>query len=467
MEEIEMLSLENGGKMAYNTTLKERSSYGLYFIGQNIVYVLVAQYLMLYFTDYRFMTPAAVGVILLLARIWDAVNDPLFGIIMDRLNLKGGKFKPWIRIATIGTPLTIIAIFAMPEGLSIGAQIAYACVTYLLYDSLYTICDVPIFALATSMTSNIKERTLIIGIGRMAAAFSMLVLSMVIMPVIMAAGWFTAAILFAIASFVLMLPLNIFAKERFRADVGEAGASFKDILTYLRGNKYLLIFYVAMIVCSLTNTVMSMNGYIGKYMLGGPQMIPLVMITMTLPMIIDSFLIPIINKKVDKIYILITGLVMNLVFSAAAYFAGYGSVPLFLIFNALRNFGFGAFFAMSGMFAADCVEYGNYKTGKRAEGITFSIQTFAAKLTSAFSAGIIGVMMTAIGYNGAMAQQAAPTMDSLWKMYTLLPIIGLAIATPVIAFLYKLRDKDVQVMALYNQKQLTKEEAESQLSRSY
>ncbi|MDR1204771.1 MAG: glycoside-pentoside-hexuronide (GPH):cation symporter [Peptococcaceae bacterium] len=454
-------------RQSYQTSLMERGSYGLYFIGQNIVYVLVAQYLMLYYTDYRFMTPAAVGVILLLARVWDAVNDPLFGIIVDKMNLKGGKFKPWIRIATVGVPISIIITFGMPEGLAGGAQIAYACVTYLLYDMLYTITDVPIFALATVMTNNIKERTLIMGIGRMASAFSMLALSMAVMPAIMAVGWFTAAILFAIAGFILMFPLNIFARERFRAGGGEGGASLKDIFTYLSGNKYLLIFYVAMIVCSLTNTVMSMNGYIGKYMLGGPQMIPAVMVTMTLPMIIDSFLIPILNKKADKFYILLTGLSMNLIFSATAYFVGYGSVPLFLVFNVLRNLGFGAFFAMSGMFAADCVEYGNYKTGKRAEGITFSIQTFSAKLTSAFSAGIIGVLMTVIGYDGAASRQAAPAMDGLWKMFTLMPIIGLAIAIPVIGILYKLRDKDVQIMALYNQRQITRDEAEAQLSRKY
>ncbi|MDR1177380.1 MAG: glycoside-pentoside-hexuronide (GPH):cation symporter [Spirochaetaceae bacterium] len=452
-------------KLTAHTSLAERGSYGLYFVGQNIVYVLVAQYLMLYYTDYRYMTPAAVGLILLLARIWDAVNDPLFGIVVDKMNLKGGKFKPWIRIATVGVPVSIIAAFGMPEGLSGGAQVVYACVTYLLYDTLYTLTDVPIFALATAMTNNIKERTVIMGIGRMAAALSMLLLSMVVMPVIIAAGWSAAAVLFAVAAFILMIPLNFLAKERFRA--GGGGASLKDIVTYLRGNKYLLIFYTAMIVCSLTNTVMSMNGYIGKYMLGGPQMIPFVMVTMTLPMIIASFLIPIINKKVDKFNILMAGLILNMASSAAAYFAGYGSLPLFLTLNALRNFGFGAFFATSGMFTADCVEYGNYKTGKRAEGITFSIQTFSAKLTSAFSAGILGILMTIIGYNGAEARQAASTMAGLWKMFTLMPLIGLAIAIPVIGFLYKLRDKDVQVMALYNQRQLTEAEAEAQLSRKY
>jgi sugar (glycoside-pentoside-hexuronide) transporter len=413
------------------------------------------------------MTPAAVGIILLAARIWDAVNDPLFGIIVDRMHFKSGKFKPWFRISTIGIPLTIIAMFGMPKSLSGGAQIAYACVTYLLFDTLYTISDVPIFALATAMTNNIKERTLIIGIGRMAAAFSMLMLSILVMPVIMAAGWFTAAILFAIAALILMIPINIFTRERFRADVGEAEVSLKDIFTYLRGNKYLFLFYMAMIIYSLTNTAMSMNIYIGKYMLGGPRMVPAIMITMTLPMIIDSFLIPIINKKIDKFYILIVGLVTNLTFSLAGYFAGYSSVPLFLVFNALRNFGFGAFFAMSGMFAADCVEYGNFKTGNRAEGVTFSIQTFSAKLTSAFSAGIIGVMMTTIGYNGALAEQSPATMRGLWNMYLLMPLIGLVLAIVIIGFFYKLRDKDVQLMALYNQRQIAKEDVEAQLSRKY
>jgi sugar (glycoside-pentoside-hexuronide) transporter len=454
-----------GKDISRHTTGKERVSYGLYFAGQNIFYFLIMQFLMLFYTDYRFIPPAIVGVIFLLARVWDAVNDPMFGIIVDKSHLKRGKFKPWIAIATYLIPIATILIFAMPDSMGMTGKIAYASVTYIVFGMLYTVCDVPIFALATAMTNNIQERTTIISIGRFAAMVAMLVLSIIIMPIVAATGWMWAAVILSIIGFAVMLPINIFAKERF-VDKDAPAVTLKDIFKYLVGNKYLLIFYLSMVVGAPTNTVMTLNNYVAKYMLGGENMIAINMLAMTLPVIILSVVLPAITRKVDKFHIYVAGTLANIVFAVIGYFVGYGNLALYLVLAALRGIGFGVNMVMSFMFAADCVEYGDFKTGTRAEGITFSIQTFATKITGAVSGAVSGILMSAIGYNGALAAQSASTVDGLWKSYMLFPIIGFVLSLPVLWF-YKLRDKDVQVMALCNQKQITREEAESKLSHKY
>jgi sugar (glycoside-pentoside-hexuronide) transporter len=404
----------------FHASAIEKISYGAYFAGQNIFYLFISQFLMLFYTDYRFIAPAAVGIIFLVARVWDAVNDPMFGVIVDKAHLKGGKFKPWIAISTFLIPVASVVIFAMPENLDMGGKIAYAAATYILWGMLYTVCDVPIFALATAMTNNIRERTVLIAIGRVAAIAAMVVISVAIMPVVLARGWLTAMIIFSIAAFIIMLPVSIFAKERF-VDQNAPAVTLKDIFGCLLNNKYLLIFYLGNIVFNLTNTAMSTGNYVAKYFLGGEHMISPLMLTYIGPMLLVGIVLPGINKKADKFHLYMAGIFIYIVFSIAGYFAGYRSIPLYFVLAALRGVGLGFTMTMVFMFAADCVEYGQFKSGRRAEGITFSIQTFATKMTSALSGALGGIALSMIGYNGAAETLSEATQKGLWNVAMLFP----------------------------------------------
>jgi sugar (glycoside-pentoside-hexuronide) transporter len=448
------------------TGVLERSSYALYFVGQNIFYMFIINFLMLFYTDYRFMAPAAVGVIFLVARVWDAVNDPLFGIIVDKSRLKWGKFKPWLAISTVLIPIACILIFAMPEGLSAAGKIAYASATYILFGMLYTVCDVPIFALVTAMTDNIQERTLLISLGRLTASIAMILISVLIMPLVAKAGWLGAALIFSAAGFLFMFPVNIFTRERFLNKEAKA-PSLKDIVLYLSHNKYLLIFYTGNIIMSLTNTTLTTGNYIAKWLLGGEHMIAILMLAALLPMLVVAAFVPVITKHIDKLHFFLAGIVIMFVFSVSSYFSGYSSPSLCIFFAALRGVGFGIVNVMAFMFAADGVEYGHYKTGRRAEGITFSIQTFSTKMTAALSGAFAMICLQAIGYKGELAQQSQSTLNGIWWTSMLLPLIGFTLGFAVLFFLYKLRDKDVQIMAKINQGELQREEGEKLLSLSY
>lgn len=110
-----------------------------------------------YFTDVG-ITPAAVAVVALITKIWDAVNDPIFGALMDKIRFKKGKFIPWLRISMIVTPLSTILVFAIPAGIPMWGKILWATVAYMLWDTAYTICDVPIYGLVTTITGDQAER---------------------------------------------------------------------------------------------------------------------------------------------------------------------------------------------------------------------------------------------------------------------------------------------------------------------
>lgn len=117
------------------TTAKQRGTYYSYFLGQNMLYFIVSSFAMLYFTDYVGVSSAAIGVIFLVARIWDAANDPMFGIIVDKVNNKQGKYKFWINIASIALPIITFLVFCVPD-LSTTGKLVYISVTYILWGRL-------------------------------------------------------------------------------------------------------------------------------------------------------------------------------------------------------------------------------------------------------------------------------------------------------------------------------------------
>lgn len=125
------------------------------------------------FTDIG-ITAALVAIVALITKVWDAINDPIFGMIMDKVNFKKGKFLPWLQISVIAIPVATILLFTIPTGIPMMAKIIWATLAYMLWDTAYTLCDVPIFGIVTTMTTDQKERISLNSIGRMFVIFQVL-----------------------------------------------------------------------------------------------------------------------------------------------------------------------------------------------------------------------------------------------------------------------------------------------------
>ena len=151
---------------AYQTGRRERIAYFLFFLGQNILWGY-AGFVETFLTDLG-ITAATAAAILLVPKLWDAVNDVLFGYLVDRYKFKNGqKFIPWIRIGTAAVGITTVAMFAIPETMAQPQKIALFLVAYVLFDISYTIQDAPAFALTTVMTSDVEERSAVIAGGKL------------------------------------------------------------------------------------------------------------------------------------------------------------------------------------------------------------------------------------------------------------------------------------------------------------
>ena len=187
-------------------------------------------------------------------------------------------------------------------------------------------------------------------------------------------------------------------------------------------------------------------------------------------MLAITILLPRMIMKWDKVLILEIGLGFSIVMSIICYFVGYDNGILSMIMLAFKGVGGAFYLVITYMCIADTVEYGNYKTGVRASGITFSMQAFVSKLKNAMINSIALGALALYGYNSDLpdeARQAPEVVKGIWQLFNLLPALGYLVAVLMLVLLYTLKDKDVQIMASFNNNQLSRKEAEEALSRKY
>ena len=455
-------------KNGFVTSPAERRNYSLYFLGQGICYALVYMFLQTYALDVGIQAITFAGVALII-KVWDAVNDPIFGVLLEKVHLKGGKYMPWIKISIVAIPLTSVLVFAIPNSLPMGAKIAWCVIAYMLWDAAYTIGDVPIYALSTAMANNPKERTALISYGRFFRVFSMLAAA-VLIPIIRTplGGWTKTAVVLCIFGMVVMIPVVFKTKERYVVrDNTTKDPTFKEMGTYLVKNKYMLIFYIALIVYFTTQISSTLGLILARINFGSESVSSLISLFSMGPWVVCALLVPVLTKKIDKFILFYVSLVLGIFMNLVIYIAGYGNVGLFLILILIKGFCTGFGMTLAYTFIGDCCEYSTYKTGIDAKGVGFAAHTFFTKFMTATQTALSSLLLGLMGYiETEGATQVTGFSDKLWILYTLVPMIG-GVISIAIFWQYKLRDKDVAIITNCNRGLITREEAEATLSRKY
>lgn len=455
-------------KKGFMTSKKERFAYCLFFLGQNILWGY-AGYVETFLTDVGIAAGTA-AMILLVPKLWDAVNDMIFGYLIDRTVFKNGqKFIPWVKIGVSAIGLTTIALFAIPESASQVVKVVWFLIAYILFDISYTILDAPAYAVTTVMTSSVQERTSIIAGGKLWAMVGGVVATVLVPILRPILGWFVGCVVFVAVSVIMMIPMMFSVKERHsETATAEENPSYKEIIHYLKNNKYLLVTLIAMLLLGIASLEQKMAIYMGRICLGQENTATLVAAGAAVSVIFVSAIVPSLSKKWDKFYVLCAGLAFTVVMNIVAYFVGYDSLVMAIVMTMLKCAGLGFWSVVIYMLIADTVEYGTYKTGTRAAGISFSLQTFVAKLKNGLIGTVVLFSLAQVGFvEGENAVQPAGVADGVWALFCLLPAVGFAIALAILLLFYKLRSDEVQVMSLYNNGEISKEEAEGKLADKY
>ncbi len=468
----------------WQTNPGERKSYYSYFLGQNMIYSMLAAYLTTYLV-FKGIDPLKSGAVVMAVKVWDAINDALFGVIFDKIKFKSGqKFIPWLKIACALTPAATIAVFVIPGSASETVKLIWFALAYIIWDTAYTICDVPAFGIITSMTSNIEERNTILSLkgitGGIGSALTTVLVSLFISQSINIGYGFTTIIIAVVAA-ATMFPVCFKCKERNKS-IDEEQFTVRRMLKYVISNKYLLIYYVGYIFYSGAQTYTALH-LLTSYYIFGNELISLITGTVAaVPQLVMALFVPKIIRKMDKTKLFMLSVVASIILSVLVVPTQH-SLVLFIVTFMLRSIPLGIIGVLAFTFTPDCAEYGQYTTGVEAKGITFAIQTFAVKLAAAISSSLglflLGVFHFKTQFEGAeintfadlqaidaISQQSTEAINGLWFTYNVVPIIGLVIALIIWSF-YKLNDKDVQVMADHNVGKISREEAESLLSRKY
>ena len=346
------------------TTLGERTSYGLYFTGQNIFYMLVTTYLVTYLM-FLGIDLSKTATIMLIVKVWDALNDALFGAVFDKVHFKSGrKCLPWLRISAAFIPVTTILLFIIPQGAPEAVKLAWFAIAYLLWDTAYTFCDVPIFTMVTTMTDRLDERNSLMARGRIFSGGGMAVagiLCTVLISEKVGLGFGAVSVLLSVLGCLLMLPICVNGKERnYHVEHEEETFTLREMLRYLIHNKYLLLYYGGSVISGSLATAGTLGMFASYYFFGSAVFNLFLTALSALPAVLLAFFTPAILRRVDKFKFFIACNVFSAVFGIVIYFIGYQNVPLFVLLSVIRAIPAGAIGVVGFMFTPDCAEYGQY-----------------------------------------------------------------------------------------------------------
>ncbi|MGP4069243.1 MFS transporter [Halobacillus sp. B29] len=417
---------------------KEIASYFGYGFAQCISFGLLGSYVLFFYTDILGISAAAASLIFLIARTWDAINDPLMASIMDTLHSKHGKFRPYLKYMPFLIVLSTIACFIPLDGLSMTTKVIYAGATYIIWGMVYTASDVPFWSLSSVMSQDAQQRTKLITFANMGVFTGIALSPTIFIPLTewlgggdMGQGYLLATIvLMAIA---LPIMLNGFRNTKERVKPPKAKVKFSDGVRAIRANKPMFAVLVVFFCNVFMNITQALNIYFFTYNLGNASLMTIFGI-ISFASCIGFFIIPKLAHKYKKKHMLMVIVAADVLIRIVWFSLGYSSVVVSFIFIGITMLLYTTTGPLISGMLAETIEYTELKTGKRNEAVIFSGQTFTGKLSVAVSGGATGLILTAINYQSNQAQSEF-TLDMLFFVIALLPALG-SIVRFIIMYFY-------------------------------
>lgn len=396
-------------------------SYSVAGLGQNIICQLVTAFFMVFMTDVVGASSIGLAIMFLAARLFDAFNDPVMGTLVDRTRSKWGKMRPYLLYSPIPIAVLTVLLFTVFPNWSANAKFAYSTIIYLLWGIAYTSIDVPYWGLASSMTSDTDKRNTLLTVARLFCTIGSGLISIAI-PVFTDANPDTQSLpiteeslkwiypVIAIVCVVISIPTFWIgfknSKERFYED--KEKASLKDNLKLLAKNKPVLLMILMGILGGLRTIYMTTAVYIAKYNFLDQNLASVIFLLVVPGGLAATLLTPILSKKLGKRDILIWSHIIGGVLLVVLYFIGLPSSGqsnvakiFFYIIIILAGIPSGFSNILTYSMIADSIDYLEDKTGKRAEGICFSMQTLISKIGMALTAFVTLLVLGLAGYDNA------------------------------------------------------------------
>lgn len=404
----------------------------------------MSAFLLFYYTDYAGVSSLAVGTIMMVSRIFDGVSDIIMGVIVDRTKSRFGKARPWLLRMCVPFALSGILLFSVPASWAAAPKLVYVFITYNLVSTvIYTAINVPYSALNALMTQDPYERSVLSIFRNLLATAGTLIINTFTLPLVEffgnnAAAWTKTFCVFGVLAVAAFL-INFFGtKERVKPVASEAGVEVKvpfgvGIMALFK-NKYWIMMTGMLALFFL---MYSVNGgatvYYAKDILGDKNLVGTINGIFNIVQIAGMFFIAMLVKKFGKRNVFALGLVFDIIGMLALNFSG-GTMSLIVISSIIRGIGNACGGATMWAMVSDTIDYGEWKTGVRTEGLVNSACSFGYKIGNGIGSALLGLILEVGGYVGEAAVQSVSALNSIKLCFVWIPIIIYLIGLGIMGF---------------------------------
>jgi GPH family glycoside/pentoside/hexuronide:cation symporter len=441
-------------------SVKEKIGYSLGDTASNLFFQTFILFLLYFYTDVFGITAKTAVTMFLVARIWDAINDPIMGMIADRTNTRWGKFRPYLIWGVIPFGVLGVLTFTTPD-ISLNGKIIYAYVTYILLTMTYTMINVPYSALMAVITPDSEERTVISSFRFVAAFVGQFIVQYAILKLVSvfgdgneARGWQLAMIVLSALAVILYIITFSTTRERVKP-IKEQKTPFKQDLIDLFTNKPWVLIAVATIFQLMYNVMRNGNiMYYFKYFVLDQQMVFFgktwqftyqdlttgFMLSGTVMTILGAILTIKFSRRFDKPKSYAGSLGITAIVTALYYFLGPKDIILMLALNLIISFAIGIVSVLQWAIYTDTTYYSEWKTSRRASGLLMSASLFALKLGIALGSALLAFILDKYGFK-ANVQQTAETLTGIRLVMSIYPAVIALFGVVIIWFFYPLSNK--------------------------
>jgi GPH family glycoside/pentoside/hexuronide:cation symporter len=451
---------------------------------------MAGMFLFFYFTDVYGISAAAAGTIMMVARIWDAISDPMIGIIADRTKTKYGKFRPYMLWFAVPLSVSLVVLFTTPD-LEETGKIIYATCAYLLLSTFYTAVNLPFSALSGVMTADPGQRTLLnqyrffLGFtGMFIVSFTMYFKNLLILDDVLAYAksinlspkaldfiklynWADAklldstgtlqgmitqfeqnafqliAIILGVLGVILLLISYFSTKERIEPPKNQKSNLREDIKNVFGMKAWIILFVLGIITFVLILLQAAVINQYFKYFIKSENDATILYTSTTIALIIGVLLARPLTKKFEKRDVYIVCSAIAGIFTIALYIPGPEDFYMLHTINILSKLAIAPTIPLLWAMIADTADFSEWKNNRRATGLFFSATTFAQKLGGGIATGLAGFILTIANYDGAAIEQTDEAILSLRLLFSIIPGT-LYLITAVLLFWYKLDDKTLE-----------------------
>lgn len=421
-------------------SLATKLGYGVGDLGANLVFTAVNFYLMYFLTDISLLSASLAGVAMMAVRLVDACTDPLIGHLSDRTRTRWGRRRPYILFGSFFVGAAFVLLFTRIDIGSSAGRFAYFTLVYLIFFVAYSVVNVPYSALTPDIATDYHARTDLVGyrmafaiIGSLIAAGATKMLTGRFADE--AAGFHAMACLYGSVFIVLSAVVFLSVRERPSAIASPDGGSALRLYVAAGKNRPFLLAALTYILHTLAVVIMSSTMvYYFKYYIRQENHLGPIFLTLLGVAVMGIPLWVMISRKIGKKLAYNVGMLIFAGAMVAIFFLSADQLPMLYTLTALAGLGFSTFFVLPWAIVPDTIEYHEFVTGQRNEGIFYGIWSFGPKLGSAAASLCVGLALAHCGYIPNAALQPARALFGIRVVLSIVPAAIIVLGVVVMSF---------------------------------